>query len=595
MSNYKAPVRDIQFVRNEVLDFDAHYRGLGLHEVNAELCDAILAEAAKFAENELAPLNRSGDEEGCRLTETGVQAPKGFKEAYAKYCEGGWPSLSAPEEFGGQGLPSSVDMMVGELMGQANQSWSMYPGLSGGARETIYAHGTNEQKTQYLPKLIEGAWTGTMCLTEPQCGSDLSSLRTKAEPLDDGSYRVTGTKIFISSGDHDLAENIVHIVLARLPDAPAGTKGISLFIVPKYLPNGDGVLGERNAVNCGALEHKMGIHGNATCVMNFDGAKAFLIGKENRGLACMFTFMNGARIGTAVQGITHAELALQGAWRYACEREAGRALSGIKNPDRPADLLIVHPDVRRMLLTIRAFAEGNRALAHYLIKYIDISAYSKDRDLVAKGEKILAMLTPIAKGFMTENGLEAANLGLQVFGGHGYIREWGMEQNVRDARISTLYEGTTGIQSMDLLARKVMGSGGELLNLLASEIQASLADLDDDEFSPLLLKALAEWQAITAEVGAACADDVNELGSAAVDYLMMGGYIVLGWMWTKMAVVAKQKILVQDDGFYRSKLATARFYFQKILPRTLTHAAVIRAGAGAVMCLSDDDMLSYQQ
>lgn len=595
MSNYKAPVRDIQFVRNEVLDFDTHYRGLGLHDVNAELCDAILLEAAKFAENELAPLNRSGDEEGCQLTANGVQAPKGFKAAYEKYCEGGWPSLSAPEEFGGQGLPGSVDMMVGELMGQANQSWSMYPGLSGGARATIYAHGTDEQKALYLPKLIEGAWTGTMCLTEPQCGSDLSFLRTKAEPQGDGSYRVTGTKIFISSGDHDLAENIVHIVLARLPDAPAGTKGISLFIVPKYSPNDDGSLGERNAVNCGALEHKMGIHGNATCVMNFDGAKAFLIGEENRGLACMFTFMNGARVGTAVQGITHAELALQGAWRYASEREAGRALTGIKSPDRPADLLIVHPDVRRMLLTIRAFAEGNRALAHFLIKYIDVSAYSKDPDLVAKGDKMLAMLTPIAKGFMTENGLEAANLGMQVFGGHGYIREWGMEQNVRDARISTLYEGTTGIQSLDLLARKVMGSGGELLNLLAGEIKASLADLNDDEFTPVLLKALAEWQVITAEVGAACADDVNELGSAAVDYLMMGGYIALAWMWTKMAIVAKQKLSEQEDSFYRCKLATARFYFQKILPRTLTHAALIRAGAESVMSLTDDDILSYQQ
>lgn len=593
MADYKAPVRDIHFVREQVLDYSEHYQKLGLDEVNAELCDAILGEAAKFVEQVIAPLNRSGDEEGCQWSEEGVTTPPGFKEAYQQFVEGGWPSLSAPEEFGGQGLPASVDLMVGEVIGQANQSWSMYPGLSGGARSTIYAHGTEQQKNVYLRKLVDGSWTGTMCLTESQCGSDLSFLRTKAEPLDDGSYSVTGTKVFISSGEHDLAENIVHIVLARLPDAPAGTKGISLFIVPKFLPVEDGSVGERNHIHCGSLEHKMGIHGNATCVMNFDGAKGFLIGEPHRGLRCMFTFMNSARIGTAVQGLTHAEVSLQGAWQYACEREAGRALTGVKQPDRPADLLIVHPDVRRMLLTIRAFAEGNRALTYFMAGYLDITLQGNNEADKEKAEQMLSFLTPIAKGFMTENGLEAANLGMQVFGGHGYIREWGMEQNARDSRISTLYEGTTGIQSMDLLARKVMASQGATLQGFISEIQSQLNEVSDDEYKATLQATLEHWQKLTQSIGVVVADDINEIGSAAVDYLMFSGYVVMGFLWAKMAAVAKQQLAENDDSFYRTKIATARFYFDKILPRTLMHAAAIEAGASSVMALSDDDFKSY--
>ncbi|NRA62014.1 MAG: acyl-CoA dehydrogenase family protein, partial [Psychrobium sp.] len=465
MPEYKAPLKDIEFVMNEVLDFEQHYASLpGGEEATPDLVNAILVEAAKFSEEVIAPINQSGDQEGCTRHEDGsVTTPKGFKEAYAQYVEGGWPSLAHDIEFGGQGLPESLGSVISEMIGSANWSWGMYPGLSHGCMNTLSSHGTQQQKESFLPKLVSGEWTGTMCLTEPHAGTDLGLLRTKAEPNDDGSYNITGTKIFISSGEHDMSENIVHIVLARLPGSPVGTKGISLFIVPKFNLDEQNNPSDRNAVVCGSLEHKMGIHGNSTCVMNFDGAKGFLIGQENRGLNCMFTFMNTARIGTAIQGLTAAETSFQGALAYAKDRLQMRSLSGAKQPDSVADPIIVHPDVRRMLLTQKAFAEGNRAMLYFGSQQNDIAHMSDNVEDRKQAEDLLSFLTPIMKAFMTETGFEAANHGVQVFGGHGYIAEWGMEQIVRDSRISMLYEGTTGIQALDLLGRKVLMSQGELL------------------------------------------------------------------------------------------------------------------------------------
>jgi alkylation response protein AidB-like acyl-CoA dehydrogenase len=590
MYEYKAPLRDIRFVLEELLDCDSHYQSLpGGSQVNRELRDAIFNEAAKFSEQILAPLRRSGDEEGCSWSESGVSTPSGFIDAYRQYVDGGWPGLSMPEEFGGQGLPLSVDLVCGEFTGQANQAWAMYPGLSSGCRMTISAHGTEQQRQTYLPNMVSGNWTGTMCLTEPQCGSDLSFLKTRAAPNDDGSYAITGTKIFISAGEHDMAENIVHLVLARVPGAPEGTRGISLFIVPKFLPTADGHCGERNAVHCGSVEHKMGIHANATCVMNFDAAKGFLLGELNRGLNAMFTFMNTARIGTASQGMNHAEVALQGALNYAKEREAGRSLSGVKAPDRPADPLIVHPDVRRMLLTIRAFAEGGRAFAHYLAQLSD-HEWQSHGDTQKNAKDLLAFLTPIAKGFMTETGLEAANLGMQVYGGHGFIREWGMEQNLRDARISTLYEGTTGIQSLDLLGRKTLADGGASLQNFIAIIEADLQDMDE-QFSQPLTARLREWQSLASVIGSRVQSDLDELGAVAVDYLMYSGYVVMAWFWGRMGTLALAR--QQDEAFYAMKLATAQFYFGKLLPRTLTHKACIESGVSAIMSIDDEQFTLF--
>tara|TARA_B100001540_G_scaffold310839_1_gene329265 strand:- start:1597 stop:3399 length:1803 start_codon:yes stop_codon:yes gene_type:complete len=593
MPQFKAPVRDMRFVINEVLESEKLYQTLpGCEEATEDMINAIVEEGARFAEGVLAPLYQSGDEEGCTWSEEGVKTPAGYADAYRQYVENGWPALSAPVEHGGQGMPNLLGIVMNELAGTANWSWLMYPGLSHGAVHTVEAHGDDKQKEHYLTRLISGEWTGTMCLTESHCGSDLGLLRTRAEPNADGSYAITGTKIFISAGEHDMAENIVHIVLARLPDAPEGTAGISLFIVPKFLVNDDGSVGERNAVHCASIEEKMGIHGNATCVLNFDGATGYLIAEPNRGLNAMFTFMNTARIGTAIQGLAHTERSYQGALEYAKERLAMRSLTGPKNPDGPADPIIVHPDVRRMLLTQKAFAEGSRAFLYYLAQLGDI-VQRGDEEQAQRADDLMALLTPIGKAFVTEVGYESANLGVQVYGGHGFIKEWGMEQIVRDARIALLYEGTTGIQALDLLGRKVLGSGGKLLLGFAKLIDEFCAANAGDEYAEFVepLKAAKdEWLELSMKIGEKAMENADEAGAAAVDYLMYGGYVTLAYFWARMAVVAKEKIAAAegDASFYEAKILTARFYFERLLPRTDSLKATMLAGADSLMAMPEE-------
>jgi alkylation response protein AidB-like acyl-CoA dehydrogenase len=588
MPEFKAPLRDIKFVMNELLESESHYAKIGAEEATPDMIDAIVSEGARFCEEVLAPLNRVGDIEGCTWSEEGVKTPTGFKEAYQQYVEGGWPLMTAPEEIGGQGLPESVGLIMSEMVGTANWSWGMYPGLSHGAVNTIKIHGTEEQKQTYLTKLVSGEWTGTMCLTESHCGSDLGLLRTKAEPNADGSYDISGTKIFISAGEHDMAENIVHIVLARLPGAPSGTKGISLFIVPKRLPNEDGSAGERNKVSCGSIEHKMGIHGNSTCVMNFDGAKGWLIGPENKGLNCMFTFMNFARLGTALQGLGAAEGSFQGALAYAKDRLAMRSLTGIKNPNGPADPIIVHPNVRRMLLTQKAFAEGGRAMIYFTAMHGDI-VHSGDVEAAKASEEMMGFMTPILKAFLTETGYEAANDGVQVFGGHGFIAEWGMEQIVRDTRISLLYEGTTGIQALDLLGRKVLMSQGESLKNFTKLIHLFCKEQADNEDMKPFVDALKdlnkEWSELTMKIGMNAMKNREEVGAASVDYLMYSGYATMAYFWAKMALLAQKALAngTTETSFYKAKIKTANFYFKRVLPRTKGHVACILGGADCMM------------
>lgn len=593
MSEIKIPLRDMRFAMRELLNWDQHYASLGYEDASPDVVDAILEEGAKFCENVLAPLNQIGDQQGCTWKDGEVTTPEGFKEAYQQFVEAGWPSLAHNVDHGGQGLPPSLGTILSEMVGTANWSWGMYPGLSHGAMNTLEAHGTDEQKHTYLTKLVEGSWTGTMCLTEPHCGTDLGILRSKAEPNEDGSYSISGTKIFISAGEHDMAENIVHIVLARLPDAPAGTKGISLFIVPKFLPNADGSVGERNGVTCGSLEHKMGIHGNATAVLNFDGAKGFLIGPPNKGLNCMFTFMNTARLGTALQGVAHAEAGFQKSLAYAKDRLQMRSLSGPKNPNGPADPIIVHPDVRRMLLTQKAFAEGGRMLVMLCAQQVDRTQVGSEEER-KEADDLLAFLTPIAKAFLTETGYESANLGMQCFGGHGYIAEWGMEQNVRDARISTIYEGTTGVQALDLLGRKVLMSQGELLRKFTKVVHKFCkAEVDNEALAPYVAKLQEinqQWGELTMNIGVKAMENPDEVGAASVDYLMYSGYAVQAYLWALAAKVANEKLAAgtAEEDFYRAKLTTARFYFDRILPRTATHASAMQSGADNLMSLDPE-------
>ncbi len=601
MLTYKAPQKDIDFLLNDVLDIQTHYQSFEAgKEASPDLVDAIMSECAKFCENVLSPLYQSGDEEGCHFENGKVTTPKGFKEAYQQYIEGGWQGLSHPIEYGGQGMPLSLGVIKSEMIGTANWAWSMYPGLSLGAMNTLVLHATDEQKEIYLSKLTEGTWSGTMCLTEPQCGTDLGQVKTKAEANADGSFSITGTKIFISAGEHDLTENIVHIVLARLPNAPEGTRGISLFIVPKNKVNEDHSVGESNDVTCGSIEHKMGIRASSTAVINFDGATGHLLGPENKGLECMFTFMNTARIGISIQGLAACELSYQGSLPYAKERLSMRSLKGAQSPEKVADALIVHPDVRRMLLTQKAFAEGGRAMLYYAAKFGDLAMLADTEKERQAADDKLGMLTPILKAFLTEIGCESASLGMQVFGGHGFIKEWGMEQIARDTRISTLYEGTTGIQALDLLGRKIMLSKGSNLTLITKEIFKFCKDFGlvsrnphkkaMNQFIWPLFKLITEWQVLTFRIMGGASKDRDYVGSASVDYVMYSGYIVMAYMWAKMAQTAYEKIELGegDLAFYQAKIQTAEFYFERILPRTKTHAHTMVKKPKSLMQMSED-------
>jgi len=589
MSSYKAPLRDIDFIRYDVLDFDAHYRAMGLGDfLNRDAEKAIVEQAAKFAENTVAPLNATGDIEGCHWANNAVTTPKGYREAFAELVALGWPTLTHAEAFGGQGMPDSLGLVTGELFASACWAWSIYPGLGIGAVRTIEAHGTEDQKKRFIPKLVAGEWTGTMCLTEPHCGSDLGLLTTKALPQSDGSYQLHGTKIFITGGDNDLGENIVHIVLARVVGAPQGTKGISLFIVPKFNVDANGNVTTRNGAYCSGIEHKSGNHGSATCTMQFEGATGYLIGEENRGLNCMFTFINHSRLKIAMQGLAHGEAVYQMAVAYAKDRKQGRAL---KNPSgAAAEPLIVHADVRRMLLTVKAFTEGARALTHYCARYVDWE-HGGDDAQKAMADQVLALLTPIAKSFMTDAGIESIYWAMQVFGGHGYVRETGIEQHMRDARIATVYEGTNGIQALDLLARKVLASGGKTLQPFVGEV---LAFCDTHAANPQLAPMVAvlrnktqQWVEITGLVGAQAMKDLDAIGGAAVDYLNFAGYVVYAYMWLRIAVAAQRNIAAgkDTDGYYDAKIKTARFYFERLLPRTAALRETMLASTESLMAL----------
>ena len=589
MATYTPPLRDMQFLMHEVLNVVEELKTLPKHaEVDADTINAVLEEGGKFAAEVVFPLNQSGDEEGCTLDKATheVKAPKGFKEAYAKYVEGGWPALSCDPEYGGQGLPVTVNQCFYEMLNSANQAWTMYPGLSHGAYEALHAHGTPEQKSTYLPKLTSGEWTGTMCLTEPHCGTDLGMLRTKAEPQADGTYKITGQKIFISAGEHDLAENIVHLVLARLPDAPEGSKGISLFVVPKFLVNADGSLGARNPVYCAGLEHKMGIHGNATAQIVLEGAVGTLVGQPHKGLAAMFVMMNAARLGVGNQSLGLTEVAYQNALAYAKDRIQMRSLSGAKAKDKPADPIIVHPDVRKMLLTARAFAEGGRAMQIYTALQLDKELATDDEDERKDSADLVALLTPIVKAFITDNGWLATSHCMQVFGGHGYIKEWGMEQYVRDARINMIYEGTNTIQSLDLLGRKVLADNGAKLKKFGKIVQAFVEDEGVNENMQEFVNPLADLgdkvTKLTTELGMKAFGNADEVGAAAVDYLRVCGHLVFAYFWARMAKVALAKV-DSGDPFYKAKLATARFYFAKLLPETASLIRTARAGLKPLM------------
>ena len=591
MPVYNPPLRDMQFVLHEVFNVEAEFKAMPAHaETDADTINAVLEEAGKFAAGVAFPLNVSGDTEGCTLDQAThkVSTPKGFKDAYAQYVEGGWPALSCDPEYGGQGLPHVLNQCLYEMLNSANQAWTMYPGLSHGAYEALVAHGTDEQKKTYLPKLVSGEWTSTMCLTEPHCGTDLGLLRTKAEPQADGTYKITGNKIFISAGEHDLAENIVHLVLARLPDAPKGSKGISLFVVPKFKVNADGSLGERNPIFCTGLEHKMGIHGNATCQLSLDGAVGTLVGEPNKGLAAMFVMMNTARLGVGNQSLGLTEVAFQNALAYAKDRLQMRSLSGVKAKDKEADPIIVHPDVRKMLLTARAYAEGGRALQVFSTLLVDKAHHHPDEKVRKEADELVALLTPIVKAFITDNGHIATNACMQVFGGHGFIKEWGMEQFVRDNRINMIYEGTNTVQSLDLLGRKVLGNQGATLKkfgkLIARLVEEEGVNEKMAEFINPIAQLGEQMTKFTMEIGFKGMQNPDEVGAAAVDYLRVAGHLVFGYLFARMAQVALRQIAAgSTDPFYTAKLQTARFYFAKLFPETATLMRTARAGSRVLM------------
>ena len=593
MPQYTPPLRDMQFVMHEVLSVADELKLLPAHaDIDEETINAILEEGGKFAASVVAPLNQIGDEQGCTLDQKTheVKSPDGFKAAYAQYVEGGWPALSCDPTFGGQGLPHVLNQCMYEMLNSANQAWTMYPGLSHGAYEALLAHGSDAQKKMYLPKLVSGHWTGTMCLTESHCGTDLGMLRSKAEPQADGTYRITGNKIFISAGEHDMAENIVHLVLARLPDAPAGSKGISLFVVPKFIVNDDGSLGSRNSLYCGGLEHKMGIHGNSTAQIVLEAAVGTLVGAPHKGLAAMFVMMNAARLGVGMQSLGLTEVAYQNAVAYAKDRIQMRSLSGPKAPNQAADPIIVHPDVRKMLLTARAYAEGGRALAMWVTLQLDKELASDDEDERAQAGDMVALLTPIIKAFLTDNAWLATSHCMQVFGGHGFIREWGMEQYVRDSRINMIYEGTNTIQSLDLLGRKVLGDNGAKLKKFGKIVAEFIEEEGTNEAMQEFINPLADIgdkvTKLTTEIGMKAFKNPDEVGAAAVDYLRVCGHLVFAYFWARMAKVALEKV-DSGDPFYRAKLLTARFYFAKLLPETATLIRTARAGAAPLMDMEE--------
>ncbi|PKM05606.1 MAG: acyl-CoA dehydrogenase, partial [Gammaproteobacteria bacterium HGW-Gammaproteobacteria-5] len=578
MADYQAPLRDMRFVLNEVFDAPKLWQTLpALAEVvDAETADAILEEAGKITANSIAPLNRSGDEEGCRWDAGAVSTPAGYREAYQLYAEGGWVGVGGDPAFGGMGMPKVISAQVEEMMNSASLAFGLYPMLTSGACLSIYAHASEELKQKYLPNMYAGVWSGSMCLTEPHAGTDLGIIRTKAEPQADGSYKVSGTKIFITGGEHDLTENIIHLVLAKLPDAPAGSRGISLFLVPKVLVSEDGTLGERNSLSCGSIEHKMGIQASATCVMNFDGATGWMVGEPNKGLAAMFTMMNYERLGVGIQGLATGERSYQSAIEYARDRIQSRAPTGPVAQDKAADPIIVHPDVRRMLLTMKALNEGGRAFSSYVALQLDIAKFSDDDEARQRAEAQVALLTPVAKAFLTDMGLETTVHGQQIFGGHGFIREWGQEQLVRDCRITQIYEGTNGIQALDLVGRKIVGSGGTMYQAFVDEIRAFIADAGPElkEFAEPLKGALDNLDELTAWVIDQAKANPNEIGAASVEYLHVFGYTAYAYMWARMAAVAFAKR--EEGDFYQSKLGTARFYFARLLPRIHSLSASVK-------------------
>ncbi|BAW20969.1 MULTISPECIES: acyl-CoA dehydrogenase C-terminal domain-containing protein [Pseudomonas] len=587
MADYKAPLRDMRFVLNEVFNVAEQWAQLpGLAEVvDADTAMAVLEEAGKVTAKTIAPLSRAADEEGCRWDNGAVSTPAGFIEAYNTYAEGGWVGVGGDPVFGGMGMPKAISAQVEEMVNASSLAFGLYPMLTAGACLSINAHASEALKAKYLPNMYAGVWAGSMCLTEPHAGTDLGIIRTKAEPQADGSYKVSGTKIFITGGEHDLTENIIHLVLAKLPDAPAGPKGISLFLVPKFLVNEDGSLGARNPATCGSIEHKMGIQASATCVMNFDEAVGYIVGEPNKGLAAMFTMMNYERLGVGIQGLASAERSYQNAVEYARDRLQSRAPTGPHAKDKAADPIIVHPDVRRMLLTMKAQIEGGRAFSTYVAMQLDSAKYSEDAAVRKRSEELVALLTPVAKAFLTDLGLESTVHGQQVFGGHGYIREWGQEQLVRDVRITQIYEGTNGIQALDLMGRKVVASGGAYYRLFSDEIRQFIASAGSelDEFAKPLAASLDQLDGLTEWVLEQAKGNPNEIGAASVEYLHAFGYVAYAYMWALMARAAKAG--EGDEVFYSGKLGTARFYFARLLPRVDSLVASVKAGSESLFLL----------
>ena len=595
MPVYSPPLENIKFVLHDLLGAEKLAELPGYEDFSPEMIDQILEEGGKVCEEVFFPLNQVGDQKGCTFNDGEVKTPEGFKEAYDTFVEGGWTGLACDPEYGGMGMPQLVNTAMKEMICSSNMSLGMYPGLSYGAYEALYKFATDELKSIYLPKIVDGTWSGTMCLTEPHCGTDLGLIKTKATPNDDGSVNITGTKIFISAGEHDMTENIIHLVLAKLPDAPDGVKGISLFVVPKFVPNDAGEVGERNNIHCGSIEHKMGIHGNSTCVMNMDDAKGWLVGQEHKGMRAMFAFMNDARLGVAMQGLGIAEIAHQNAVEYAKERLQMRSITGAKYPDKPADPIIVHPDVRRMLLTGKAVTEGARALSYWVGMELDIAHKHPDEAERQRADDLVALITPIIKAYCTDMGSEIANLTVQTYGGHGYIAEHGVEQYVRDARIAQIYEGTNGIQALDLVGRKMGQNFGRLLRRFFHPVSAFIeehqANENLQEFIFPLAKSFAKLQQSTAMIAQKGLKNPDEAGAASVDYLRQFALVALAYMWCRMVLVAQEKLESGegDKKFYETKIKTARFYMQRMLPEADARFKMVLAGASTLMDMEEDE------